>query len=107
MSEIMQAIMRHFNETMHFGPEATDRILAKARANLTVDLEALDRCLEAGDPAPVTARLHKLKGDFSNIGLTALADAVHDLEKTALQQSREALRERVRAIRKTLAPLLG
>ena len=107
MTDIMQAITRHFSETMNFGPEATGRILTKVRANLSVDLAALELCLESEDLDPVPARLHKLKGDFSNIGLTALADQVHDLEKAAGQKSGDELRDRIRVIRQTLSPLLN
>ncbi len=80
MTDIMQVISQHFSQTMHFSPEATDHIMVKIRATLSRDMESLERTLRDGDRAPVSAKLHKLKGDLSNIGLKDMADAVHALQ---------------------------
>jgi len=102
----MQTIFRHFSQTMHFSPEATDHIMVKIRATLSRDMEALERTLGEGDRAPVSAKLHKLKGDLSNIGLQDMADAVHALQKDEAIHCLEELRQRVRALRQELSPLL-
>lgn len=106
MTDIMQAIHRHFSQDMHFSLEATDHIMVKIRATLSRDMEALERTLREGDRAPVSAKLHKLKGDLSNIGLKDMADAVHALQKDEALHSLEELRQRVQALRRELAPLL-
>jgi HPt (histidine-containing phosphotransfer) domain-containing protein len=106
MTDIMQTISRHFSQTMHFSPEATDHIMVKIRATLSRDIEVLERTLREGDRAPVSAKLHKLKGDLSNIGLQYMADAVHTLQKDEAIHSLEDLRQRVRALRQELSPLL-
>lgn len=106
MTDIMQAIFQHFSQTMHFSPEATDHIMVKIRATLGRDMESLERTLRDGDRGPVSAKLHKLKGDLSNIGLKDMADAMHALQKDEALHSLEELRQRVRALRRALAPLL-
>lgn len=106
MPDIMQAILRHFSQTMHFSLEATDQIMVKIRATLSRDMESLELALRHGDRDPVPAKLHKLKGDLSNIGLKDMADAVHALQKDEALHSLEELRRQVQALRQELAPLL-
>lgn len=106
MTDIMQAILQHFSQTMHFSLEATEQIMVKIRATLSRDMASLEQALRDGDRAPVSAKLHKLKGDLSNIGLKDMADAVHALQKGEALHSLEELRQRVRALRRELAPLL-
>ncbi len=106
MTNIMRLVSRHFSETMHLSPEATARILAKVRLNLARDLDALEQGLENEDATRLAARLHKLKGDFSNIGLSGLAEMVLCLERECARLPREELRQTVTDLRQTVAPLL-
>jgi HPt (histidine-containing phosphotransfer) domain-containing protein len=91
---------------MHFSMEATDNILVKIRATLSRDMESLEHALREGDRTPVSAKLHKLKGDLYNIGLQDMADAVHALQKDEALHSLDELRQRILALRRELAPLL-
>ncbi|MBI5518722.1 MAG: Hpt domain-containing protein [Desulfovibrio sp.] len=107
MSDTMSQITRHFSQTMHLGAEATERILAKVRETLGRDIAALEECLGKGDASALPARLHKLKGDLSNIGLTELAAQAHDLQQEGAARPPRAVLEWVEELKAALAPLLA
>lgn len=106
MPDITQEVFRHFARTMHLGPEATRRILVKVRETLGRDLEALRDCLSQDRRNELPARLHKLKGDLSNIGLTELSGRAHALQREEAGRGKDELLASLAEIRAELAPLL-
>lgn len=104
MTDIMHEVRRHFSQTMGLGPEATGRILAKVRETLARDLTALETVLRGGETEALPPRLHKLKGDLSNIGLAELAARVHGLQVEGL--GGPELMARLEGLRRELSPLL-
>ncbi len=105
MTDIRSTVRLHFTQTMGLGQDSAERLLQKAGDVLARDLEALEACIAEGG-ADLGARLHKLKGDLSNIGLGDLAEAVHALGGHATPLPGAQLAEAVAGVRRTLAPLL-
>lgn len=107
MPDIMTEITRHFSQTMHLGAEATERILVKVRETLARDIAALEECLGKGDVSALPARLHKLKGDLSNIGLAELAAQAHGLQREGAMRPAHEMLDWVEQLKEALSPLLG
>lgn len=108
MSDIAAVVAEHLSKTLGLGPVSAARIMAKAGTVLHREISALEADLGAeeggGLPENLAARIHRIKGDLANIGLSEQSRRVQELGRSGLDAAEMALE--LARLRAELAPLL-
>lgn len=109
MSDVAAAVAQHLSKTLGLGPGSVASVMAKAGTVLTREISALEAtlaaCGEAELPADLGARIHRIKGDLANIGLSAQSRRVQELGRTEPPLRASELARELARLRAELAPL--
>lgn len=110
MSDVAAAVAAHLSTTLGLGPASVASVMAKAGTVLTREIAALEAELAAveggGLPENLAARIHRIKGDLANIGLSGQSGRVQELGRSDPPLGATELARELARLRSELAPLL-
>lgn len=104
MGDVAAAVAQHLSKTLGLGPASVAKLMAKAGTVLHRELAALEADLAQGLPEDLDRRIHRIKGDLANVGLSEQSRRVQELGRAGLP-AQELARELAR-LREELSPLL-
>lgn len=104
MSDVTAVVAEHLSKTLGLGPASVASVMAKAGTVLHREISALEADLGEGLPENLAARIHRIKGDLANIGLSEQSRRVQELGGSGLEAGELALE--LARLRAELSPLL-